>query len=72
MADEPTAAVDKNTAEKIRDQFKELTANLGTTLIMVTHDESLVREAADRVLTIELAPPHPHPNVVRSTLREEG
>ena len=70
LADEPTAAVDKFTALEIRDQFKELTANLGITLVMVTHDEALVSQTADRMLTFQvesLGEGH-----TRSTLREES
>ena len=70
LADEPTAAVDKFTALEIRDQFKELTAHMGITLVMVTHDEALVSETADRMLTFQvesLGEGH-----TRSTLREES
>ena len=68
LADEPTAAVDKFTALEIRDQFKELTASLGITLVMVTHDEALVRPVADRILTFQVEPlGEGH---TRSTLRE--
>lgn len=48
LADEPTAAVDKYTAADIRDEFKDLTQQMGVTLLMVTHDESLVAGVVDR------------------------
>lgn len=48
LADEPTAAVDKYTARDIRDEFKELTQQMQVTLLMVTHDESLVAGVVDR------------------------
>jgi putative ABC transport system ATP-binding protein len=54
LADEPTAAVDKHTAIDIRDTFKELTGELGVTLFMVTHDERLIANAADRTFTFEV------------------
>lgn len=50
LADEPTASVDKLTAIEIRNTFRELTKETDTSLLMVTHDEALVRGAADRVL----------------------
>jgi putative ABC transport system ATP-binding protein len=49
LADEPTAAVDQPTARDIRDTFKALTQQIGVTLCMVTHDEGLVGDVADRV-----------------------
>ena len=51
LADEPTAAVDKLTALEIRNEFKELTRQMSVTLVMVTHNESLVEDAADRIYT---------------------
>jgi putative ABC transport system ATP-binding protein len=45
LADEPTAAVDKPRARSIIKQFRELTSSEGTTVVMVTHDEDLVRGA---------------------------
>ncbi len=54
LADEPTAAVDKLTALEIRNEFKELTGQMGVTLIMVTHNQSLVKDAADRMLTFHV------------------
>jgi putative ABC transport system ATP-binding protein len=54
LADEPTAAVDKPTAVDIRNAFKELTQHMGVTLCMVTHDESLVADAADRTFVFDV------------------
>ena len=54
LADEPTASVDKLTAIEIRDTFRELTRETGASLLMVTHDEPLIRDAADRVLTFRV------------------
>lgn len=54
LADEPTAAVDKPTAVEIRDTFKALTQHMGVTLCMVTHDESLVADVADRTFGFEV------------------
>ena len=49
LADEPTAAVDKLTAAEIWERFKELSGRLGSTLVVVTHDEAMVRGAADLI-----------------------
>ncbi len=59
LADEPTAAVDKPTAIEIRDQFKKLAAQSGVSVLMVTHDESLVRPVVDRIITFDLEKPNP-------------
>ena len=55
LADEPTAAVDQPTARDIRETFKELTQHMGMTLCMVTHDEALVVDAADRVFRFDVS-----------------
>ncbi len=54
LADEPTAAVDKLTANDIIDEFKNLTQEMGVTLLMVTHDTNLVENVADRMFTFEV------------------
>jgi len=51
LADEPTANLDKKSAEIIRDIFKDLKA-LGKTIIIVTHDDYLI-ELADRIIDFE-------------------
>ena len=54
LADEPTAAVDRPNALEIRDQFKRLASQAGTAVLMVTHDEVLVRPVVDRLLGFEV------------------
>lgn len=49
LADEPTAAVDRPTADEIRDDFKMLTSRMGVTLLLVTHNLDLVARAADDI-----------------------
>ncbi len=56
LADEPTAAVDKLTADDILKQFKSLTQELGVTLLMVTHDLKLVENVVDRMFTFRIEP----------------
>jgi ABC-type lipoprotein export system ATPase subunit len=41
VADEPTGSLDSATAEHIFEVFEHLVSNLGKTIIMVTHDQSL-------------------------------
>lgn len=55
LADEPTAAVDKLTAEEIQKQFKEISRQLGVTLVLVTHDLGLARAGADRIFSFKIA-----------------
>lgn len=55
LADEPTAAVDKLTAREIRDKFKDLTHQMGVALLMVTHDEHLVKDVVDRTFTFNVS-----------------
>jgi ABC-type lipoprotein export system ATPase subunit len=44
LADEPTGSVDKHTSDYILDIFRELNKNLGTTIVIVTHDMSLAKK----------------------------
>ena len=75
LADEPTAAVDRPTALEIHRTFKELTAELGVTLIMVTHDVSLAKGAADRFFAFRIerkSPEHTVSTVLEARPRGEG
>jgi lipoprotein-releasing system ATP-binding protein len=51
FADEPTGNLDAETGRKIMDVLEKLHREQGQTLIMVTHDRSLAREA-DRILVL--------------------
>lgn len=52
IADEPTGNLDLKTAESIMDLF-ELINERGTTIIMVTHDQKIVKTMNKRVISIE-------------------
>ena len=52
LADEPTTALDVTIQAQILDLIKELQAELGMGLIMVTHDLGVVAETVDRVLVM--------------------
>jgi len=51
LADEPTGALDSQTGTALIDLFVELQRSLGTTLVMVTHDER-VAERANRIVSM--------------------
>ncbi len=55
LADEPTAAVDKENAHIIVKNFYELAKEIGTTIVMVTHDYDLVSELADITYTFKVS-----------------
>jgi putative ABC transport system ATP-binding protein len=52
FADEPTAALDRDSALNVVQLLKKLGHERGTTTLMVTHD-SKVMDLADRILTME-------------------
>lgn len=52
FADEPTGNLDEETSEKIENLIFELNRELGTTLVMVTHDLELANKT-DRILRLK-------------------
>jgi putative ABC transport system ATP-binding protein len=52
LADEPTGSLDFATGEKIMSLMFELNRELGTTLLLVTHDRAMA-ERCQRSITIE-------------------
>ena len=51
IADEPTGALDTKTSQKIMDLLKKLHNQSNVTLIVVTHDPAVARQA-DRIITV--------------------
>jgi ABC-type lipoprotein export system ATPase subunit len=52
LADEPTGNLDRATAAEVMGLVREIHEELGTTVVMVTHDEEVVSEVADRVVRL--------------------
>jgi predicted ABC-type transport system involved in lysophospholipase L1 biosynthesis ATPase subunit len=52
FADEPTGNLDADTGRQIMDLLEALHRDKGQTIVMVTHDRALAREA-DRVLVLK-------------------
>lgn len=52
FADEPTAALNKDSGRDIVKMLKALGRERGTNSVMVTHDNRIL-ELADRILTLE-------------------
>lgn len=52
LADEPTAALDKESAAEVVDLLKRMGAARGMTTLLVTHDNRIL-DRADRILTLE-------------------
>jgi putative ABC transport system ATP-binding protein len=56
FADEPTGNLDTHTGQRITDLLFELNRNLGSTLVLVTHDRGLARRCG-RTLELDAGRP---------------
>ena len=52
LADEPTGNLDSDNAERVRALLLEQVAAQGITLVLVTHDQTLAHQMAERVLRL--------------------
>ena len=52
LADEPTAALDKQSGRDVVNMMKEMAEKEGTTIIMVTHDNKIL-DIADRIIIVD-------------------
>lgn len=52
LADEPTGALDSNSAENLMNLIKDINKKFNTTVLLVTHDKN-VAEYGDRIITIK-------------------
>jgi D-methionine transport system ATP-binding protein len=53
LCDEATSALDPETTQSILQLLRDINKRLGITIVLITHEMSVIREIADRVLVLE-------------------
>lgn len=53
LCDEATSALDPETTASILDLLRDINRRLGLTIVLITHEMSVIREICDRVLVLE-------------------
>ena len=53
LSDEATSALDPEATERILTLLKELNKNLGLTIVLITHEMSIIKSVTDRVAVME-------------------
>lgn len=53
LCDEATSALDPETTQTILQLLRDINRRLGITVVLITHEMSVIREIADRVLVLE-------------------
>ncbi len=53
LSDEATSALDPETTRSILALLKDINARLGLTIVLITHEMSVIKEVADRVAVLE-------------------
>ncbi len=53
LCDEATSALDPETTESILALLRDINRKLGLTVVLITHDMAVIRQACDRVLVLD-------------------
>lgn len=72
VADEPTGSLDSVTAEHIFEVFEHLVSDLGKTILMVTHDETLAPRFTRTLRIVDGEIVHPELNEESNTVRAKA